>query len=132
MDQRKHSRMEDEHTFITKTMKGAAYGLIPGMLWGILAVEQMKPPGLIPALKTTGKTGLICAGTGGLLVVVEQLLQKCRMKRDVVNEVGGAFVAGAAFAGLRNRSISMAISGGIAFAVTPVLLDAVRRANLRS
>lgn len=132
MDPRKHRRMEDEGTLITKSMKGSKYGLFPGIVWGLLAAEQMKFPGVIQTMKITGRKGIICAGTGGVFAGVEYLLEKYRMKRDIVNGVGGAFVAGAAFSGLRNGSIAMAITGGITFAITTVFIDGVLPENCRS
>ncbi|XP_075490835.1 outer envelope pore protein 16-3, chloroplastic/mitochondrial-like [Primulina tabacum] len=123
MDPRKHRRTEDEGTIITKSMEGATHFLVPGILWGLLDAEQMNSPGLIRTLKITGRRGLLCAATGGLYVGAWQLLEKYRMKRDIINDAGGAFVVGAAFNGLMNRSISMGITGGMTFAMTAVFMD---------
>ncbi|XP_073015571.1 outer envelope pore protein 16-3, chloroplastic/mitochondrial-like [Primulina eburnea] len=123
MDPRKHMRTEDGGTIIMKSMEGATHFLVPGILWGLLDAEQMNSPGLIRTLKITGRRGLLCAATGGLYVGAWQLLEKYRMKRDIINEVGSGFVVGAAFTGLMNRSISMGITGGITFATAVVFID---------
>lgn len=104
--------MEDEQTVMTRMMKGAMAGLMPGIIWGVFAanaVANTQPPTgriaaspkVTPTLKIIGSKGLISAGTGVLWFGVKLLVEKFRVKRDFLNDVAGGFVAGATLASLR-------------------------------
>lgn len=141
MDRLKHSQMEDERTVMTRMMKGAMAGLMPGIIWGVFAANaaNMQPtagraaasPKVIPTLKIIGKKGLIGAGTGVLWFGVKLLVEKYRVKRDFLNDVAGGFVAGATLASLRWRRIPVAIFAGATLASVTVVLDAARIYRLK-
>lgn len=96
MDPTEHSQKEDEQTFMTRMLKGAIVGLVPGIFWGTLAAAMQVEPPVGTTLKIIGKKGLLCAGTGVVYVGVKQIVEEYRIKRDVMNNAVGG-LAGATF-----------------------------------
>nr|XP_043636095.1 outer envelope pore protein 16-3, chloroplastic/mitochondrial [Erigeron canadensis] len=132
MDTTDRRYLEEEDSSLTKVMKGSAFGLATGTLWGTIVATWMDVPrvernvalpGLIRTLKMMGNHGLTFAAIGGVYIGVEQLTQNYRAKRDFVNGAVGGFVAGATILGFKGKSISTAISAGAALAATSAAID---------
>ncbi|XP_022971491.1 outer envelope pore protein 16-3, chloroplastic/mitochondrial-like [Cucurbita maxima] len=132
MDASERRYLEDDDTSIMKTIKGATTGFVSGTIFGTIAAtwydvprveRNVALPGLVRTLKMMGNYGMTFAAIGGVYIGVEQLVQNYRMKRDFVNGAVGGFAAGASVLGYKGKSISTAISAGVALAVTSALID---------
>lgn len=112
MDVDELRQMEDQESPVIKTIKGATMGLVAGTVWGtVVATWQDVPrverrvalPGLIRTLKMMGNYGVTSAAICGVYIGVEQIVQKYRMKRDLINGAVGGFAAGATVLGFKGK-----------------------------
>ncbi|EYU39911.1 hypothetical protein ABFS83_10G172500 [Erythranthe nasuta] len=132
MDVEELRQMEDDETPTMKTIKGATTGLVAGTVWGTVVAtwhdvprveRRVALPGLIRTLKMMGNYGVTCAAIGGIYIGVEQIVQKYRMKRDLINGAVGGFAAGSTVLGYRAKSVSTAMAAGAALAFTSGFID---------